>query len=83
MPKKSLKSEQFSKLLPVNESKHVMNMRDPERFVVNQSKTERHMVSAVPFLQRLFNVDYKKQKKDLFKLLRVNNGVYINAPITY
>ena len=58
-------------------------MRDPERFVVNQSKTERHMVSAVPFLQRLFNVDYKKQKKDLFKLLRVNNGVYINAPITY
>ena len=57
-------------------------MREPERFVVNQSKTERHMVFAVPFLQRLLNLDYKKQKKDLFKLLRVNNGVINNAPIT-
>ena len=81
--KKSLKLEHFSKLLPLNESKHVMNKRNPERFVVNQSRSERHRVSAVPFLQRLLNEDYSKQKKDLSKLLRVNNGVSNNAPITY
>ena len=81
--KKSLKLEQFSKLFPVNQSKHVMNMRDPERYVVNQSKTERHRASAVPFLQRLLNKDYKKQKNNLAKLLRVNNGICNNAPITY
>ena len=80
--KKSLKLEHFSKLLPLNESKHVMDKRNPERFVVNQSGSERHRISAVPFLQRLLNEDYSNQKKDLSKLLRVNNGVSYNAPIT-
>ena len=51
----------------MNQSKHVMIMRNPERYVVNQSKTERHRASAVPFLQRLLNKDYKKQKNDLAK----------------
>ena len=73
--KKSLKLEHFSKLLPLNESKHVMSMRNPERFVVSSSNTERHRRSAVPFLQRLLNQDYSRQKKDLAKLLQVNNGV--------
>ena len=81
--KRSLKLEHFSKLLPLNESNHIMNMRSSERFVVNVSNTERHRKSAIPFLQRLLNKDYLKQKKDLSKLLQVNNGVRYNAPITY
>ena len=81
--KKSLKLDCFSKLLPLNESKHGMNKRNPERFVVNGSNTERYRRSAIPFLQRLLNEDYSRQKKDLHKLIRVNNGVCINnAPIT-
>ena len=80
--KRSLKLENFSKLFPLSESNHLMNMRNPERFVVNISSTERYRRSAVPFLQRLLNEDYSKQRKDLEKLLRVNNGVIYNAPIT-
>ena len=81
--KRSLKLETFSKLFPLNESNHLMNMRNPEKYVINISNTERHKRSAVPFLQRLLNEDYSKQKKDLSKLLQVNNGVLYNAPITF
>ena len=81
--KRSLKLPHFSKLFPLNESSHMMSMRNPERFIVNGSNTERHRRSAVPFLQRLLNEDYSRQKKDLSKLLQVNNGVLYNAPITY
>ena len=81
--KKSLKLEHFSKLFPLKDSDHMMSKRSPERFIVNVSNTERHRRSAVPFLQRLLNEDYSKQRKDLSKLLQVNNGVLFNAPITY
>ena len=76
--KRSLKLEHFSKLLPKNGSKHMMSMRNPERFVVNSSNTERHRRSAVPFLQRLLNQDYSRQKRDLPKLLQaVVGGWYL------
>ena len=80
--KRSLKLEQFSKLFPLNDTSHLMTMRNPERYIVNVSNTERYKKSAVPFLQRLLNEDYLKQKKDLTRLLQVNNGVVYNAPIT-
>ena len=80
--KKSLKLEQFSRLLPLSESKHGMTKRNPERYMVMNSKSERHRRSAVPYLQRLLNKDYLRQKKDLSKLFRVNNGVHYNTPIT-
>ena len=57
-----------------------MRIRNPEKYVVNISKTERHKRSTVPFLQRLLNEDYLKQKKDLSKLLQVNNGVLYKMP---
>ena len=81
--KRSLKLEHFSKLFPLNESNHLMSMRSSERYVISYSNTQRRERSAIPFLQRLLNDDYAKQKKDLSKLLRVNNGVSKNAPITY
>ena len=81
--KRSLKLEHFSKLFPLNESNHLMSMRNSERYVISWSNTQRHERSAIPFLQRLLNDDYAKQKKDLSKLLRVKNGVINNAPITY
>ena len=56
--------------------------RNPERYMVMNSKSERHRRSAVPYLQRLLNKDYLRQKKDLSKLFRVNNGVHYNTPIT-
>ena len=65
--KRSLKLENFSKLFPLSESNHLMSMRNPERFVINTSYTERHKRSALPFLQRLLNEDYSKQRKDFAK----------------
>ena len=38
--------------------------------------------SAVPYLQKLLNNDYLKQKKDLRNLLQVNNDIVYNIPIT-
>ena len=73
--KKSLKLENFSKLFPLNHTKHLMKKRDHEKYVVTSANTERYRRSAIPFLQRLLNDDYRKQKKDLKSLLQVNNGI--------
>ena len=80
--KKSLRQETFSKLFPLNRNNHLMSKRNPEKYVVNHSNTERYGRSAVPFLQRLLNEDYVKQKKDLKCLLQVNNDISYNVPIT-
>ena len=73
--KKSLKLDTFSKFFPLNKAKHLMTKRNPEKYVVNCAKTERYRRSAVPFLQRLLNEDYEKQRKDLKCLLQVNNDI--------
>ena len=79
--KRSLKLEHFSKLFPLNESNHQMSIRNPEKYVIKNSNTERHKRSAVPFLQRLLNEDHERQK-DLRKLFQVNNGIVNSTPIT-
>ena len=81
--KQSLKQESFSKLFPLNTSKHIMAKRSPEKYVVKYTNCERYRKSAVPYLQRLLNKDYSKQKKDLKNLLQVNNDIVHNIPITY
>ena len=81
--KKSTRQDHVSYLFPLNESIHSMKTRNPEKYFVNIGHTERMKRSAVPFLQRLLNEDYNKQKKDLSALLQVNNGIPFNAPITY
>ena len=73
--KKSLKLEKFSKLFPLNSAKHLMMKRNHEKYVVKKANTERYKKSAVPFLQRLLNDDYSRQKKDLKSLLQVNNDI--------
>ena len=80
--KKSLKQDSFSKLFPLNIPKHIMGKRCPEKYVVNHTNSERYKKSAVPYLQRLLNNDYLKQKKDLRNLLQVNNDIVYNIPIT-
>ena len=72
----------FSKLFPLNNPNHLMRKRNPEKYAVNISKTERYKMSAVPYLQRLLNDDYAMQKKNLKSLLQVNNDVSYNVPIT-
>ena len=80
--KKSLKVDKFSGFFPLNKAKHLMTKRNPDKYVINGAHTERYRRSAVPFLQRLLNEDYAKQKKELKCLLQVNNDVLLNVPIT-
>ena len=80
--KKSTRQDNFSSFFPLTQNDHLMNTRNPEKYVVKIAKTERMRRSAVPFLQRLLNEDNVKQRKDLSSLLQVNNGVLVNAPIT-
>ena len=69
--KKSLKQETFSKLFPLNNPNHLMRKRNPEKYAVNISKTERYRMSAVPYLQRLLNDDYALQKKNLMEVKEI------------
>ena len=80
--KKSLKDDKFSTFFPENKNNFEMKTRNSNKYVVNHANTERYRKSAVPFLQRLLNEDYMKQKKNLKKLLQVNNGIHFNTPIT-
>ena len=41
---KSLKQEKFSKLFPLNISRHNMEKRSPEKYVVNHTNNERQEV---------------------------------------
>ena len=59
-----------------------MKKRNPEKYIVNKCNTERYGRSAVPFLQRLLNEDYEKQRKNLKCLLQVNNDITYNFPFT-
>ncbi len=67
----------------LNIPKHVMNIRNPAKYVVKKTNTERYRKSTVPYLQRLLNEDNFKQRKDLKSLLQVNNDIVHNIPITY
>ena len=73
--KKSLRLDKFSELFPFNNAKHLMKKRNHEKYAVTNANTERYRKSAVPFLQRLLNDDYARQKKDLKCLLQVNNDI--------
>ena len=66
--KNSLKNKNFSKLFPLKEVKHGMNSRKSEKYVVNSSNTNRHQVSAVPYLQGLLNRDEFERRQNLKRL---------------
>ena len=52
--KKCLKHQDMKKLFPLN-TKNDVNTRFKEKFRVQQSSTERHKQSAIPYMQRLLN----------------------------
>ena len=60
-----LKSENFSKLFPLNNQKHEMTVRNPLKYKVKKANTERLKVSTIPYMQRVLNDSYKKRKRDM------------------
>ena len=67
--KNCLKNENFAKLFPLKETKHAMNVRNPDRYVVKSANTERYKKSTIPFLQRQLNLENNKKKIELKKFL--------------
>ena len=65
---KCLKSENFSKLFPLNNQKHEMTVRNPLKYKVKKANTERFKVSTIPYMQRVLNDNHKKRKWEMEKL---------------
>ena len=63
--KNCLKNENYSKLFPLNNQKHEMNVRNPLKYVIKKANTERLRVSTIPYMQRVLNDYFKKRKKDM------------------
>ena len=53
--KKCLKNEEMKKIFPLNPKNQTTNTRFREKFKVDRSRTDRHMNSAIPYMQRLLN----------------------------
>ena len=70
--------EKFKKMFPLNVKSHNMSKRNNERYKVNRSLTERHKLSAIPYMQRLLN-EKERNKMNILKQIDsfsmpVNNG---------
>ena len=64
--KKCLMVEKFKKMFPLNVKSHNMSKRNNERYRVNRSLTERHKLSAIPYMQRLLN-EKERNKMNILK----------------
>ena len=53
--KKALKNEKANKMFPLNDKRHRMDTRKPEKFKVMKAKTERFKKSAIIYMQNLLN----------------------------
>ena len=53
--KKCTQNEKTEDLFPLKRKVHDMEMREPEKFVVNHANTERLKKSAIPNMQRMLN----------------------------
>ena len=59
--KNCLKNEKMKRLFPLQTHHHNMKKRSQAMFKVNKSRTSRYRSSAIPFMQRLLNEDYKQR----------------------
>ena len=57
--KKGLKLEQFKKMFPLKNNLHSMQKRNPDKFVVNSSNTDRYKRSTIPSIQRKLNEEQR------------------------
>ena len=73
--KKSLEVDKLKSMFPKKQNLHVMPKRYNQQFLVKDAWTERHKMSAIPFMQRLLNNE-DRQKKDILR--QVDNFVPVN-----
>ena len=78
--KKCLEVPKLQKMFPRSQQNHAMGKRSTESFMVKRGLTERMRRSAIPYMQRLLNEDYKK-KKDICR--QITNYKPVNNDFVY
>ena len=53
---------------------HGMKIRKSYKYIVNQSRTKRKKVSAVPYLQELLNKDHFERRQNLRRLINAEGS---------
>ena len=59
--KKCIQNEKTRNMFPISKDKNYM-LRKKNRYIVKNAKTNRLQQSAIPYMQKLLNEDYKKSK---------------------
>ena len=63
--KNCLRNDKMKKLFPLEKHQHNMKTRSKSYFKVNKARTTRYKKSAIPFMQKLLNIDRKQNEKIL------------------
>ena len=63
--KKGLTNEKVKSLFPLKKSKHNMKIRITNKFKTKKANTKRYENSAVPYMRRLLNKEWKKSQESL------------------
>jgi hypothetical protein len=57
-----LKNPKVRNFFPLKEKNHKMKMRKEKKYVVNKAKTKRYRRSAIPYMQKILNLENDKQQ---------------------
>ena len=66
-----LRNEKLSDMFPRNKRSHMMIMRQDEKFVIRQARTERLQKSAITNMQRLLNNEEYEKRKTMSKIKNI------------
>ena len=61
--KNCIQNDKVRNMFPRNKKKHGMNIRSPNVFQIQKTKTKRYKKSAIPYMVSLLNKDAWKNKK--------------------
>ena len=73
--KQCLRNGKLKTMFPKSQTRHEMEKRSGEKYIVNKAFTERYRRSAIPNMQRLLN-NSEREKIKIFK--RIENSVPVN-----
>ena len=63
--KKCFKNEKVKGMFPLKQSKHNMKLRITNKFKTKKANTKRYANSAIPYMRRLLNKEWKKSQESL------------------
>jgi hypothetical protein len=58
------KNGKMKHMFPLNNNKTNVNTRKPEKYQVQNARTNRNIKSTIPYMQRLLNENHRKKKNE-------------------